>query len=113
MLYSLKRHPIPVQAWFDFSLVLTYALPAEILAPHLPEGLELDEFAGHGFVAVALVQTRYLRFAGAPKWLGHDFFLSGYRIFCRYRTAAGRRLRGLRILRSDANSLLMCVGATC
>jgi len=110
MLYSLKRHQIPVQAWFDFSLVLTYALPSEILAPHLPEGLELDEFAGHGFVAVALVQTRYLRFAGAPKWLGHDFFLSGYRIFCRYRTAAGRRLRGLRILRSDANSLLMCVG---
>jgi hypothetical protein len=37
MLYSLKRHPIPVQAWFDFSLVLTYALPAEILAPHLPK----------------------------------------------------------------------------
>ena len=32
-----------------------------------------------------------------------SFFLSGYRIFTRYRTRAGRTLRGLFILRSDTN----------
>lgn len=78
--------------------------------PWLPEGLELDEFADHGFIAIALVQTRSLRLAGTPKWLGHDFFLSGYRIFSRYQTSTRRRLRGLRILRSDADSRLMCLG---
>jgi hypothetical protein len=39
-----------------------------------------------------------------PAWLGQDFFLSGYRIFTRHRTARGQLLRGLFILRSDADS---------
>jgi hypothetical protein len=52
---------------------------------------------------MALVQTRDLRPAFLPLGWGMDFFLSGYRIFARYRTRTGRTLRGLRILRSDTN----------
>src|SRR5207248_8152482 len=65
---------------------------------------------GHGFVAVALVQTHALRPAGWPARLGQDFFLAGYRVFTTLRTADGRRLRGLHILRSDANSTRMVAG---
>lgn len=111
MLHLLKRHPIPIVAWFEDSLVLTYALPRERLRPLLPAGLELDCLGDFGFLAVALVQTRGLRPAGFPAMFGQDFFLSGYRIFARFTTRKGRRLRGLRILRSDTNRRWMaCAG---
>jgi len=103
----LKRHPIPVKAFFRRSVVLTYALPAPILEPMLPPGLVLDTHQGFGFVAIAMVWTESLRPVFCPALLGQDFFLSGYRIFARYRTTAGRTLRGLRILRSDTNRRLM------
>jgi hypothetical protein len=75
--------------------------------PYLPPGLELDEYNGSGLLAIALVQTRGLRPDFFPAFLGQDFFLAGYRIFVKHRGAAGRMLRGLRILRSYADSKLM------
>ena len=110
MRHLLQRHPLPVQAWFRHSLVLTYALPAELLTPLLPPGLILDTFEEFGFVAVAMVQTLGLRPAFLPRALGQDFFLAGYRVFTRFRTADGRLLRGLRILRSDTNRRRMVWG---
>jgi hypothetical protein len=107
MLHLLKRHPFPVRAFFDFSLVLTYALPRETLLPLVAPGLELDGEGKVGFLAIALVQTRALRPEFLPAWAGQDFFLSGYRIFTRYRRATGRSQRGLQILRSDTDRRLM------
>jgi len=98
-----------VRAFFQRTLVLTYALPEESLAPLLPPGLVLDTYREFGFLAIAMVQTEALRPACLPAWLGRDFFLSGYRVFARYRTATGHTLRGLRILRSDTDSRLMQV----
>ena len=106
----LRRHPLPIDAHFRDCLTLTYALPAATLQRLLPPGLELDTAVGHGFVAVALVRTERLRPSGVPAALGQDFFLAGYRIFTRFHTPQGRRLRGLRILRSDADSGLMVAG---
>jgi hypothetical protein len=99
-----------MQAFFRHSLVLTFAYPREILRPLLPDGLVLDDYDGLGFLAIALVQTEALRPVGLPTAFGRDFFLSGYRIFCRYGRPDGRTLRGLRILRSDADSALMVWG---
>ena len=98
----IRRHPFEVEAFFDYSLVLTYAFPAELLQSLLPERLEVDRHGDLGIVAIALVQTKELRPAGFPRWLGRNFFLSGYRIFCRFH-AGEKRLRGLKILRSDTN----------
>lgn len=109
MLHLLKRHPIAIEAHFDYTLVLTYALPSEVLRPLLFPGLELDTFQGFGFVAVALVDVKHLRPKGMPAQLGQSFFLTGYRIFVRYRNKEGRNLRGLRILRSDTDRPLMSV----
>jgi Uncharacterized conserved protein (COG2071) len=103
----LQRHPVPVTAFFRHSLVLTYALPPAILEPLLPPGLILDTHNDCGFVAIAMVQTEALRPSCCPKVLGQKFFLSGYRIFARYKTRAGRTLRGLRILRSDTDKRIM------
>jgi hypothetical protein len=111
MMHQLRRHPFPVRAWFRRSLVLTYACPEAILRPLLPPGLELDAFENLGFVAIAIVQTQNLRPEFLPAWIGQDFFLAGYRIFTRFRTASGRNLRGLRILRSYTDRRLMaCAG---
>ncbi|PYV21162.1 MAG: hypothetical protein DMG27_21360 [Acidobacteria bacterium] len=107
VLYLLKRHPIPIKAFFRHSLVLTYAFPESLLEPLMPPGLVLDTYEGFGFVAIAMVQTQRLRPVFVPQALGQDFFLTGYRIFARFEPAAGRKLRGLRILRSDVNRRLM------
>lgn len=39
--------------------------------------------------------------------MGRDFFLMGYRIFVRYTTSSGRKLRGLYIMKSDTDSRFM------
>jgi hypothetical protein len=110
MLAALRRHPIPIRAFFRHSLVLTFAYPEDVLRPLLPPGLVLDAYEGSGFVAIALVQTERLRPVGVPPALGRDFFLSGYRIFSRLRRPDGKVLRGLRIIRSDADSRVSGVG---
>jgi hypothetical protein len=109
MLHVLKRHPVPVSAFFRHSLVLTYAFPRQLLDPLLPAGLVLDTYGEHGFLAIALVETQQLRPSFLPAALGRSFFLSGYRIFARFSSASSQR--GLRILRSDTDSRWMvCAG---
>src|SRR5262245_59454585 len=99
MLAFLKNHPFAVEAFFDRSLVLTFAIPKEQVQPLIPELLQLDTFDDKwAFIAVAMVQTRSLRPKGFPKILGNDFFLIGYRVFVRYTNRAGKNLRGLYIL---------------
>lgn len=104
----LKNHPFAVEAFFESSLVLTFAVPKEQLQHLIPECLELDIFQDKwAFVAVAMVQTKDLRPKGFPKFLGNDFFLIGYRIFTRYHNNEGKRLRGLYILKSETDQMKM------
>lgn len=106
-MFGLHRHPFAVEAFFRHSLVLTFAYPQAMLQALLPPGLRVDAYDGCGFLAIALVETQRLRPLGCPAWLGRDFFLAGYRIFCRYRRQDGRELRGLRILHSYADQRTM------
>jgi hypothetical protein len=108
MLSWLKTHPFAVDAFFEHSLVLTFAAPQAEVQALLPAPLIADTFTdGWGFLAVALVQTRHLRPQGFPRWLGQDFFLIGYRAFVRYPSPTGKRLRGLYILRSETDKRRM------
>lgn len=107
-MFNLRTHPFAVDAFFDHSLVLTYALPVTILQPMIPGCLVPDSWSEKwGFVAAAFVSTRHLRPAGFPAWMGRNFILSGYRIFVRYTDVRGRRLRGLYIIRSVTNKRIM------
>ncbi len=103
----LKRHPFPVVAWFDRVLAVSFAFPEDVLRPLVPAPLEIDSHDGCGFVTVALVWTQGLRPAAFPGFLGQDFFLAGYRVFTRLRDEKGRRLRGLKILRSETDKARM------
>jgi Uncharacterized conserved protein (COG2071) len=104
----LKNHPFAVEAFFESSLVLTFAVPKAELETLIPECLSLDTFNNEwAFVAVAMVQTTGLRPKGFPKFIGNDFFLIGYRIFVQYHTKAGKRLRGLYILKSETDKKKM------
>ena len=108
MLSFLKNHPFAVEAFFKSSTVLTFAVPKEQLQSLIPECLKLDTLNEKwAFVAVAMVQATGLRPKGFPKILGNDFFLIGYRIFVRYTNAAGKRLRGLYILKSETDKKKM------
>ncbi len=104
----LKNHPFAIEAFFESSLVLTFAVPKEQLQEFIPECLELDTFQDRwAFLAIAMVQTKNLRPKGFPKFMGNDFFLIGYRIFVRYRNQAGKRLRGLYIIKSQTDKKKM------
>ncbi len=105
---SLKKHPFAVKAFFDKSVVLTYAFPKEKLQHLIPDCLELDTFQDkYAFIAIALVQTKNLRPKGFPKFMGNNFILIGYRIFVRYHNLKGKRLRGLYILKSETDQKKM------
>lgn len=110
MLSFLKDHPFAVASHFDTSLVLTYAVPKGQLQKFIPECLSLDTFEDKwAFLAVAMVKARNLRPKGFPQFLGNDFILTGYRIFVRYNTSYGKRLRGLYIIRSETDKIKMAV----
>lgn len=108
MFKSLKNHPFAVEAFFENSIVVTFAVPKEQLESFIPSCLTLDTFQDKwAFVAVAMVQTKDLRPKGFPKFMGNDFFLIGYRVFVRYTNKKGKRLRGLYILKSETNKKKM------
>jgi hypothetical protein len=73
----------------------------------VPDGLEIDTHEGLGFLTLAMVWTKKLRPAGFPEFLGQDFLLAGYRVFTRLREESGRRLRGLKIIRSETDKRRM------
>lgn len=104
----LKNHPFAVEAFFESSLVLTFAIPKEEIEKLIPPCLQLDTFDNKwAFIAVAMVQTKDLKPKGFPKFFGNDFFLIGYRVFVRYENQAGKRLRGLYILKSETDKKKM------
>lgn len=108
MLSFLKDHPFAVEAHFESSLVLTFAVPKEQLQALIPPCLTLDTFNDTwAFVAIAMVQTKGLRPKGFPEFLGNNFFLIGYRVFVRYTNKAGKNLRGLYILKSETDKKKM------
>ncbi len=106
----LKNHPFAVEAFFEQSLVLTYAVPKTSIRHLLPGCLEPDLLNDQwAFIAAAFVQTKKLRPRGFPAFMGNDFFLIGFRLFVRYRTSTGKNLRGLYILRSETDKRKMSV----
>lgn len=108
MFESIKNHPFAVEAFFESSIVLTFAVPKQELEKLLPECLELDVFDDKwAFFAMAMVQTKGLRPKGFPKFLGNNFFLIGYRVFVKFTNSQGKRLRGLFILKSETDKKKM------
>jgi len=104
MISFLKNHPFAVEAFFESSFVLTFAVPKGQLQHLIPECLELDSLNNKwAFIAIALVQTRGLRPKGFPRIFGSDFFLVGYRAFVKYTNISGKKLRGLYILKSETD----------
>lgn len=104
----LKNHPFAIEAFFKSSVVLAFAVPKDQLQSLIPECLALDTFNDKwAFIAVAMVQTTGLRPKGFPQFMGNNFFLIGYRIFVQYTNHAGKRLRGLYIIKSETDKKKM------
>jgi Uncharacterized conserved protein (COG2071) len=110
LLARTQCHPFPVATTLRSSLVLLYAVDAARLEPFCPPGLALERVADDGLIAVATVQAEDLRLRGAPPWLGRSFMLTGYRVVVRFRSPDGTIRRALRIIQSDTDSRLMCLG---
>ncbi len=108
MLSFFKNHPFAVEAFFESSLVLTFAIQKNDLQHLIPECLQLETFKDKwAFIAVAMVQTKNLRPKGFPKFIGNDFFLIGYRAFVNFTNTKGKKYRGLYILKSETDKKKM------
>ena len=69
MKLSLKNHPFSVEAFFESSIVITFAFPKEDLENLIPNCLELETFDNKwAFLAVAMVQTKDLKPKGFPNY---------------------------------------------
>ncbi len=104
---DLRCHPFAVVAHFERVVAVSFAFPEAVLRPFVPHGLEIDTHEGLGLLTVAMVWTKKLRPAGFPEFLGQDFLLAGYRVFARLHEESGRRLRGLKIIRSETDKKRM------
>jgi uncharacterized protein YqjF (DUF2071 family) len=107
MFNQLKNHPFAVEAFFENSTVLSFAIPKKELEHLIPRHLELDTYNNYAFIAIAIVKTKALRPQGFPKFMGNHFTLAGFRIFVTYKTLSGKRLRGLYIIKSETNKKKM------
>ena len=94
----LKCPPFRVAARFDLVLAFSFAFPEEVLRPFVDDGLRIDLFQGLGFITVALVWTCQPRPAGFPHFIGHNFFLAGYRMLTSPSDELGVKLRGPKII---------------
>ena len=74
---TLRRHPIPIRAFFRYSLVLTYAFPKHILVPLLPAGLTVDSYEDTAFLAIALGRKRSVAPGRPARISGTRFFSVG------------------------------------
>jgi hypothetical protein len=103
MMQLLRAHPVPIVARFEYGLALTYGFARHLLSSLLAPGLELDTYGDYGFLSVVSVRTRELRPAFLPKAFGHNFCLTSYRLFTRFKTKDGDVLRGHQALRNDTD----------
>jgi hypothetical protein len=105
-----QRHPFALATTLTDSFVLLFAVDIDALQRFCPPGLELEQVGNYGLVALATVRAVDLRLRGAPRWLGHSFMLTGYRVVVRFRAPDGTIRRALRIIQSDTDSRMMQLG---
>ncbi len=107
---KLQRHPFAIATTLQDSLVLLYAVDAEVLEQFCPPGLELERVGEYGLVALATVRASKVRPRGLPARFGRDFMLTGYRVVVRFRAPDNSVRRALCILQSDTDSAVMQLG---
>ncbi len=103
----MRPLPFAVKAWFECFVVLVYAVDKEKAAAMLPPPLMHEVHNGKALMAAAFVDTRKLRPAFLPGWLGANFNLAGYRHMVSYKRNNGKVIRGLKIIRSATNKKYM------
>src|SRR5687768_16265250 len=97
--------PFLAARWEDLLLV-TWRVPDELLAPHLPRGLELDRHEGSALVSLVAFDFHDTRVFGV-RWPGFtDFPELNLRFYVRH----GAR-RGVCFLREYVASSLVAMGA--
>lgn len=80
--------PFLTAQWSNLCL-LTYAVPPSLLAPRLPQGLELDTRDGQAFVSLVAFDFLHTRVLGIP-WPGYRHFAElNLRFYVRHGTDRG------------------------
>lgn len=110
MFSQLKNHPFAIKAKFDYSVVLSFAIPKKEVEHLIPDFLKLDLWQGEfAFFTLAFVKVNKLRPKGLPSFMGQNFYLVGHRFFVQYVTQERKRLRGLYILKSQTDRKQMTI----
>ncbi len=103
-MFAWKNYLYTFDAFFNASLVLTYAIPKASLQLLVPDfmhlGLFNDEWA---FLEVEVLDTRQIRPRGFPTFTSNDFITIAFRVLVEYVKTDDKKFRGLYTLKSETN----------
>ena len=91
-------------------IIFSWPVDAAILSPQLPDGLEVDEFAGRAYVSVVGLTVTNLRAVGIPTWPTR-FAEANFRFYVRRITDGGGHRRGVVFRRQIVPHRLTAWGA--
>jgi uncharacterized protein YqjF (DUF2071 family) len=98
----VPKHPVPMQTLFRECVLVNFAVKPFVLRSLIPSPLELEMHQGEAYVSVVIAQMNKMRPALFPQVLAVTYDQVVYRVVVR-----ARGERGVFLLRSDANNLLM------
>lgn len=104
---SAQRLPFTMRTVFQDLLLLTYAVSPDHLAELLPPSIHPYVRDGRSFVSIVVGNLRGMRVAGAPEFLGTNYYQIVYRAVVELRLRDGTVRPGVFFLRSDANDPVM------
>jgi len=93
-----KLPPVFLTAWWRNLVMLNYEVDAEILAPFVPPGIELDSWKGTMLASIVAFEFADVRVLNRPVPFHRDFEEMNLRFYVRRRTADGWR-RGVVFVR--------------
>jgi uncharacterized protein YqjF (DUF2071 family) len=104
---TANRLPITMKTTFQDLLLLTYAVPPELLAAQLPAYIHPYIHNGLSYISIVVGNMRGMRLGSLPEFLGTNYYQIVYRAVVCLRDMEGRERIGVFFLRSDSNDPVM------
>lgn len=103
----MRKNPLTMKGAIERCWLFAFRTSAAEAAARLPSPLEPVTFGGCAFWNVVVCRVEAMRPRFAPRFLGMSYWHVAYRLYARFRPAAGEPIEGLYFVRSDCDRPLM------
>jgi hypothetical protein len=104
---AANRLPITMKTTYQDVLLLTYAVPPQLLAAQLPAYIHPYVHNNLSYISIVVGNMRGMRLSSVPEFLGTNYYQIVYRAVVCLRDLEGRERIGVFFLRSDSNDPVM------